>query len=100
MIGLDIETTGLRPQTSNVSLVQTATAQETHVVDAYHVSPAPLLDVLKGVPVVAHNAKFEWQHIRHAYGVELNLIKDTMLMEQILDAGDRHVSYSLEAAVQ
>ncbi len=99
-VGIDIETTGLAPQDSKVSLVQVSTEEHTSVVDAFAVNPAPLLDMLAGTDTPAHNAKFEWQHIKHHYGVELNNLKDTMLMEQVLTAGERHGDYSLEAAVR
>src|SRR5215212_8953713 len=99
VIGYDIETTGLKPKSSQVCLAQLSSGEKTFVVDALKANPAPLLQDLTDALLAAHNAKFEWQHTAHTIGVELDNLVDTLLMELVLDAGDRHESYSLEAAV-
>ena len=40
----------------------------------------PLLKVLQSKPLIAHNAKFERNWLRKAYGFEGNFIVDTMLL--------------------
>ncbi len=106
IVGLDLETTGLSPRSDKVSLVQTSHEVPgggvvNSVIDALRVSPTPLLEALNdgGAELPAHNAKFEWQHVKGTFGVELEGLRDTMLMEQVLDAGERHHSYKLIDAV-
>jgi DNA polymerase-1 len=101
VVGLDIETTGLDPRTSKVRLVQVATTDFVGLIDCFRVDPRPVLQALARTTVVAHNAKFEWMHIYHHYGIALDNIRDTMLAAQVLACGNLYggAGFSLEALV-
>ena len=57
----------------------------------------PLLDVLKTKPLIAHNAKFERNWLRKAYGFEGNFWVDTMLLAHYVNEKQ---PTSLEALAQ
>ena len=59
----------------------------TFLIDCFAVHPGPLFDALGGRPVVAHNAAFDLQFLR-ALGFEPGEVQDTMLMSQVLYAGE------------
>jgi len=102
LVALDIETTDKSPKRGGVSLVQLASRAQPQgsIIDAFRADPTPLLRKLENVPTIAHNAKFEISFLRETYGVELSRVRDTMLMDQVLTAGDRPLEgYSLESLV-
>lgn len=88
MIGFDIETTGLTPDTGRVSLVQAARGgMETVLIDALAVDPSSFLAVLDGAgeAIVAHNANFEELWMRE-FGFDWHL-EDTMIMSRVIHGG-------------
>src|SRR5215218_5500400 len=88
MIGIDVETTGLTPETGRLSLFQAAAwGRETILIDAFACDPSPFLDVLDGCGerIVAHNANFEELWLRE-YGRDFHL-DDTMVMSRVLYGG-------------
>jgi DNA polymerase-1 len=93
LVGLDCETTGLDPRSDRTRLLSlccdtTDGGTATYVVDCFAVDPAPLWPALASVPVVGHNLAFDLQFLARL-GFEPGECRDTMLMSQVLYAGDR-----------
>jgi DNA polymerase-1 len=86
--GLDVETTGLDPYTSELLLVQIASPERTFVFDARRAPIERLGALLEDPSVVkiAHNAKFEYEMLRMR-GIKTGPLADTMLAERVLTAG-------------
>src|SRR3954453_24065876 len=104
IVALDLETSGLNPRCSRIRLIQISNGEETYVIDCWR-NPAAgirfLVKVLADVEtLLAHGADFEWRFIYHHYGVELNNLKDTMLMARLLSEGDMSVPCGLGAIVK
>src|SRR5689334_1839080 len=99
-IGLDTETTGLDPHTSQLRLLQLSTPQTSFIVDCFSLSPAqlsPLAEVIAAEqPVkIAHNAKFDSKFLMKHLGVRLNGIFDTYLSSVLISAGNEHDRHGL-----
>jgi DNA polymerase-1 len=88
VVGLDCETTGLNPRTDRVRLLTLAVGGRAHVVDCFAVDPAPLWPALAAVPIIGHNLAFDLQFLARL-GFEPGPCRDTMLMSQVLHAGER-----------
>jgi ribonuclease D len=87
MIGLDLETTGLRWWVDRISIISiTTVADKTYLVDAFRVDIIPLLPILKDTKIVAHNALFDLLFLCRA-GFEPKKCECTMVLSQILWAG-------------
>jgi len=96
IVGLDLETSGRNPREAGIRLFQVSDGKKTYVVDAWHVDVTPLVEALVKVDaVIAHNADFEWRFLYHDYGVELDNLQDTLLMAQLVAAGDKSVPCGL-----
>lgn len=98
LVALDLESTGLDPRRAEIRLVQISTGEETFVIDCLKREEADLrilVEALAGTPVVAHGAAFEWAFLYHHFGVELENVTDTMLLAQLLAAGDMSVERGL-----
>jgi len=82
VLGIDIETTGLDPHTSDIRLLQVATGTgkvvvfDLKAVSAYHLAP------IFNVPLAAHNATFEYCFLKKA-GLPVNRLHDTMLLGRL-----------------
>jgi DNA polymerase I-like protein with 3'-5' exonuclease and polymerase domains len=101
LIGLDLETTGLNPRTAKLRLVQVSNGVETYVLDLWKdVDATPLFEALSQKTVVAHGGDFEWQWIYHNYGVELQDVRDTLLMARLVAAGEMSISCGLGAVAE
>jgi DNA polymerase-1 len=101
VVGLDTETTGLDPRADRVRLLAlccdtTDGGTVVYLVDCFAVDPAPLWDALAAVPVVGHNLLFDLQFLARL-GFEPEECRDTLLMSQVLYAGDRGLKHSLAA---
>src|ERR1044072_6359209 len=103
-IGLDTETTDLDPYGGGVRLVSLGAPDGVRIIDldrfqGNDAALAPLRELLKAArPVkIAHNAKFDAKWIKHALGVELGGLFDTLLASQIVAAGDTEERHGLEA---
>jgi DNA polymerase-1 len=106
-IGLDTETTELDPYTGRLRLIQLATPAGVRIIDLdafangdlQHADTlAPLRELLSAPrPIkIAHNAKFDAKFIKHALGVDLGGLFDTLLASQIISAGDIEERHGLE----
>tara|TARA_R100001463_G_scaffold23551_3_gene56424 strand:- start:1929 stop:3920 length:1992 start_codon:yes stop_codon:yes gene_type:complete len=111
LLGLDIETTrkynkwfdieGLDPHTSDIVMLQIGDIDVQYIIDTRNVDITSLLPVLtnKDITLVGHNIKFEYKHILSKYGVRINALYDTMVVEKILHNGYR-LENSLKALNQ
>ncbi len=100
VIGVDTETDGLDPYTSQLLLLQIATPDRVYIVDCKRVVPLVLKPLLEnpGVLKVAQNAKFDYEMLRQQAGITLTNLFDTMLAERIMTAGiGREISLRLIA---
>jgi DNA polymerase-1 len=102
VVGLDLETTGLSPQTDRVRLLSLCCdtmdgGAFTYLVDCFAVTDfAGLWEALASVPVVGHNLLFDLPFLAKL-GFEPGACRDTMLMSQVLHAGDGSQKHSLAA---
>lgn len=79
-VGIDIETTGLDPHTSQIRLLQLATGSNLYVLDLFKVGrPEPIIEALRRHEHVqiGHNLKFEQKFFLHHWGLELPRPFDT-----------------------
>jgi DNA polymerase-1 len=103
-VALDIETTGLDPDSDRIRLLSVAVARENappavHLVDVSVVDPAPLLEVLRTKNLLIHNAAFDLGFLARLGFTPSGNVCDTMIREQVLVAGTNE-SASLEACCQ
>ncbi len=81
-LGVDIETTGLDPHTSQIRLFQAATLQgDVAVFDLFHIS-CSILQPLAKCRWWTFNGQFEWQHLTNA-GIDVPLLDDLMLLNRL-----------------
>jgi DNA polymerase-1 len=106
MIGLDLETTGLRWWQARIRLISITTeAEETFLVDAFKVDITALFPLLTGTKIIAHNAAFDLLFLKRAR-FEASESACTMVLSQILWAGklklgnDRNVDHDLASVVK
>lgn len=96
-VGLDIETTSLRPWLGEVRLVQINTGRGIYVIDVFQTKTlGPVADALaseKTIKVV-HNAKFEQKWLLFKFGVELWPIFDTFRSSALIHNG-RNLGHNL-----
>lgn len=108
VVGFDTETTSLDPYRGRVRLVQLSAPDGVRLIDLDRFADgdlkktealAPLRELLAAArPVkIAHNAKFDAKWVKHALGVEVGGLFDTLLASQIVSAGDTDERHSLEA---
>lgn len=98
VLGLDIETTrkynmyemeGLDPYTSSIVMLQIGDIDNQFIIDTRNINIDSLLPILTDPNIikVGQNIKFEYKHILHNYGIRINNLYDTMIVEQILYNG-------------
>ena len=90
MIGIDVETTALRPEEGDLRLVQLSNGKKAKVYDAYRQDA----DVIRRAieehdELVAHNAVFERAWLKAALDVDRPDLHDTMIMSQVYYTGTR-----------
>lgn len=104
ILGLDIETTkkfnkyeneGLDPYLSKIVMVQIGDLDEQFIIDARHIDCTELFQILQDKLFVGHNMKFEYKHILHNYGIRLENIYDTYIVELVLYCGQSRKGYGL-----
>lgn len=101
VIAVDVESNGLDPYTNILFLVQLSNREKAYVFDARSVSLSeiPLYKEIMedgNVVKILQNAKFDYQFLKIHTDVEIKNIYDTMLAEEILNAGLK-ISSSLGA---
>jgi DNA polymerase-1 len=82
-VAVDVETTGLDPQTDRVRLLTLATDRGVWLVDCLALDPSRLWDVLAERPLLFHNALFDLQFLRRL-GFEPGAVADTFLLSRLL----------------
>ncbi len=100
---LDTETTGLDPYTTRLLLLSMRAGGETYVIDFTKINLRHLQELRKALTTkrcVWQNATFDWKFIYHNAGIEMRNLHCTMITEQLLIAGLRGVSASLQAITQ
>lgn len=101
VLGIDTETTGLDPHTSELLLLQLSTTDKVYIVDCKRLVPLALKPLLENPDIlkIAQNAKFEYEMLKQQAGITLAGIFDTMLAERICTAGiSREISLKQIAA--
>lgn len=97
---VDTETTGLDPYTCQLLLLSLRADGVTYVVDFTKIHVRHLAELRKELSTktcVLQNAPFDWKFIYHHSGIEMGNMYCTMVAEQLLKAGLRGVSASLQA---
>lgn len=117
VIGLDTETTGLDPLSSQVRLIQFAIPGKNFVIDLFKVpalSNPEVRSLLSSAEIVKalHHAKFDLKMLLHHFNVEVRGIFDTLLASKLIGAGrvdighglaavaDRHLSQAVDKSAQ
>lgn len=91
-IGVDTETTGLDPYTTNLLLVSLYDGITAYVVDFTRL-PIEKLKLLKGIfenpriKKIGHNLSFEWKVFYHNARIELENLHDMMIADRMTYAG-------------
>ena len=106
MVGLDLETTGLRWWQDRIRIISITTEDEkTYLVDASDVDIKPLFPALKKTKIVAHNILFDILFLKRA-GFEPGEYTCTKILSQILWAGklkpgtNKNVDHDLASVVK
>jgi DNA polymerase-1 len=88
-IGVDIETRGLDPYTSELIMLQFGDLKRQFVIDTRKVDVRKLIPLIvnKTTTLVGQNLKFEYKFFKHNYDVDLIKVKDTLLQEICLHNG-------------
>ena len=86
---IDLETTSLSPRHGHIRLLSISTEAGTWVVDAYRVELEPILVALRSKVLIGHNLLFDLGFLMHiGFEPGPSGMRDTMLMSQLLHAGD------------
>ncbi len=90
-IQLDLETQGLNPRKGNIITIQLGDRERQYVIELTDREICPLVRSLlhrnDDVCFIGHNLKFDAKWLL-TYGIELNLVWDTMLAERVIHTGD------------
>lgn len=91
-VALDIETTGLDPDSDRIRLLSVSVLREnavpaTYLLDVSVVDPAPLLQELRTKDLIIHNAAFDLAFLARLGFTPSGNVCDTMIREQVLVAG-------------
>jgi DNA polymerase-1 len=108
MIGIDVETTALRPEDGKLRLVQISDGKRAKVYDAFRQEAEEIrraVEAREAGSLVAHNAVFERTWLNAALAVDRPDLHDTMIMSQVYYTGTRAAisksfSHSLQAVVK
>ncbi|HWP47180.1 MAG TPA: DNA polymerase [Candidatus Limnocylindrales bacterium] len=97
LVAVDTETTGLDPHLNQVILFQIGTPTKQFLIDTRKASLEPLRSFLEGPkPKVLHNAKFDYKMIRGTFGIKMENLIDTMILEQVLTSGAQERGFGLK----
>jgi DNA polymerase I-like protein with 3'-5' exonuclease and polymerase domains len=93
-IGIDIETTALKPWNGEISTVQVSDGRDTSIFDILLIGKDdPSLNMLKALIAnpnilkIAHNAKFEIGWFVYHFGIEPEMFFDTFLASRVISEG-------------
>lgn len=88
-LAIDVETRGdiKHIHTQKVVMLQIGNNEFQIVIDCREVDPTPILESIRGLGLIGHNIKFDWQVIYNNYGIKLENVYDTMLACQIEENG-------------
>ena len=88
VVGLDLETSGLRAWEHEIKLIIINTSEKTYILDTGKYHPSFLKEVFQNISlcerVVAHNAKFDCGFIYSHYGILLRNWFCTQIASQIV----------------
>ena len=92
MIGLDTETTGLDPFTSQVLLIQLKVGDEIFILNRGKLGVKFITNLINlinqnSVLCIGHNIKFDMKMLRQDTGVWLKSVYDTMVIESVITSG-------------
>src|SRR5947209_1461620 len=103
---MDLETTGLNPRNNKVVTIALGTSDNVCIIDVRRFYTASVTmqslwcDALQtlfhreGIEWAGHNLKFDWSFMAAQFGVRMQRVYDTMLVEKLIHNGSR-VSASL-----
>jgi len=103
LVAVDTEGTHLDPYLNKLLLLQIGTPEKAYIFDAQRLGLNFLKEVLKpilsnkGVLKILQNAKFDYEVLKVALGVELDNLFDTMLAERLVTCGLVRRQNSLQA---
>ena len=95
ILAVDTETEGFDFTCKKVVMFQIGDEKNQFVIDTRFVSIEPLREQLESKKIILHNAKFDYKFIKKWFGIELNHIWDTMLVEQVMNCGKDNIRYGL-----
>lgn len=98
-ISMDIECTGLDIFNDKIITIQVKIAEDIYIIDVRKVNITKFLQLIKDIPVVLHNAKFDLKFIKFNYYIEFSKIHDTMLCEALILNGIGNKFNSLSSLV-
>jgi DNA polymerase I-like protein with 3'-5' exonuclease and polymerase domains len=97
LVAVDTETTGLDPHQHKVILFQIGIPGKQFLIDTRKASLEPLKPFLESSkPKVLHNAKFDYKMLRGSFGIRLENMVDTMIIEQVLTSGTQDRGFGLK----
>lgn len=95
----DSETTGLDPHKDKVTLCQIGNSREQYVIDARKVNLEPLRGVFfenTKIVKIGHNLKFDYKMLKGDKGIEIENVRDTMLVDKVLNVGRKKFGFGLD----
>jgi DNA polymerase-1 len=105
LVGLDVETTGLDPQSDRVRLLSLACdtidgGTFCYLIDCSAVDPAPLWESLTERELALHNGAFDLAFLSRMGFAPVGRVHDTLLLSQLLHAGRLDLRHRLGDCVQ
>ena len=91
--GCDTETNGTDPHVNKVLSIQLGRPEQTYVIDARRVNPAPLKETFfenDKYTKIFHNVKFDHKMMRGTFDINMERVRCTFLAEKIMTAGVVH----------
>lgn len=97
----DIYVPGLDCRMSNVIMIQIGNLDKQYVIDSRCIDCSGLIPILENpnITKIIHNAQFECKHLLHKFGIRIQGIWDTMIVEKLLFNGTLQ-SYSLKSVAE
>jgi len=104
ILAIDTETTGLDPLVDKVLLISIGNQKEQFVLDVAQLgehinSFIKFLDSPKLIKVF-HNSKFDYKMIKSNFGVDIQNLKDTYLLDCLLTQGQSSIRHDLSSCLE